>query len=104
MPINNSWVENQVRPWAVGLSNWLFAGSLRAGQRTAAIMSLIRSAQLNGLDPLVDLKDVLKRLIACAFCGSRRCCVIPQRAHGASACGVAVWSFVSYSGVYMIFL
>lgn len=62
VPIDNNWVENQIRPWAVGRSNWLFAGSLRAGQRAAAIMSLIRSAQLNGLDPLACLKDVLTRL------------------------------------------
>jgi transposase len=40
----------------------LFAGSLRAGQRGAAIMSLIRSAQLNGHDPYCYLKDVLTRL------------------------------------------
>jgi transposase len=62
VPIDNNWVENQIRPWAVGRSNWLFAGSLRAGQRAAAIMSLVRSAQLNGLDPLAYLKDVLTRL------------------------------------------
>jgi hypothetical protein len=43
-------------------SNWLFAGSLRAGKRAAAIMTLIRSAQLNGHDPLAYLKDVLTRL------------------------------------------
>ncbi|WP_232487678.1 transposase domain-containing protein, partial [Burkholderia ubonensis] len=40
----------------------LFAGSLRAGKRAAAIMSLIRSAQLNGHDPYAYLKDVLERL------------------------------------------
>ena len=43
-------------------SNWLFAGSLRAGQRAAAIMSLIQSAKLNGHDPYRYLKDVLERL------------------------------------------
>lgn len=42
--------------------NWLFAGSLRAGQRAAAVMSLIQSAKLNGHDPYVYLKDVLARL------------------------------------------
>ena len=62
VPIDNNWVENQIRPWAIGRSNWLFAGSLRAGQRAAAIMSLIRSAQLNGHDPYAYLKDVLTRL------------------------------------------
>jgi len=40
MPIDNNQVENQVRPWALGRSNWLFAGSLRSGKRAAAIMIL----------------------------------------------------------------
>lgn len=62
VPIDNNWVENQIRPWAVGRSNWLFAGSLRAGQRAAAVMSLVRSAQLNGHDPYAYMKDVLSRL------------------------------------------
>jgi transposase len=62
VPIDNNWVENQIRPWAIGRANWLFAGSLRAGQRAAAIMSLLRSAQLNGHEPHAYLKDVLTRL------------------------------------------
>jgi len=47
---------------ALGRSNWLFAGSLRAGQRAAAVMSLIQSARLNDHDPYRYLKDVLARL------------------------------------------
>lgn len=39
VPISNNWVENQIRPIALGISNWLFAGSLRAGKRAAAVMS-----------------------------------------------------------------
>jgi AbrB family looped-hinge helix DNA binding protein len=31
VPIDNNRVENQIRPWAIGRSNWLFAGSLRSG-------------------------------------------------------------------------
>jgi transposase len=31
LPADNNWVENQIRPIAIGRSNWLFAGSLRAG-------------------------------------------------------------------------
>jgi hypothetical protein len=46
------WIENQIRPIALGRKNWLFAGSLRAGKRAAAIMSLIQSAKLNGHEPL----------------------------------------------------
>jgi transposase len=62
LPPDNNHVENQIRPVALGRSNWLFAGSLRAGQRAAAVMSLIRSAKLNGHDPYVYLKDVFTRL------------------------------------------
>ncbi len=62
VPINNNWCENQIRPWALGRKNWLFAGSLRSGKRAAAIMSLIQSAWLNGHDPYAYLKDVLTRL------------------------------------------
>ena len=41
LPIDNNWAENQIRPIAIGRKNWLFAGSLRAGRRAAAVMSLI---------------------------------------------------------------
>jgi transposase len=62
LPIDNNWIENQIRPIAIGRNNWLFAGSLRAGQRAAAVMSLIQSSKLNGHDPYAYLKDVLARL------------------------------------------
>jgi hypothetical protein len=62
VPISNNWVENQIRPIALGRSNWLFAGSLRAGKRAAAIMSLLHSARLNGHEPYAYLEDVLQRL------------------------------------------
>ena len=62
VPIDNNRVGNTIRPWALGRSNWLFAGSLRSGKRAAAIMSLIQSARMNGHDPFAYLKDVLTRL------------------------------------------
>ena len=62
VPIDNNPVEKQIRPWALGRSNRLFAGSLRSGKRAAAIMSLIQSARMNGHDPYAYLKDVLTRL------------------------------------------
>lgn len=61
-PIDNNWAENQMRPVALGRKNWLFAGSLSAGQRGAAIMSLIQSARMNGHDPYAYLRDVMTRL------------------------------------------
>ncbi|MBK09142.1 MAG: IS66 family transposase [Cobetia sp.] len=62
LPIDNNRVENLIRPWALGRSNWLFAGSLRSGQRAATIMSLIQCAKLNGHEPYTYLKNVLERL------------------------------------------
>ncbi|ODV11832.1 MAG: transposase [Rubrivivax sp. SCN 70-15] len=62
LPIDNNWIENQIRPIAIGRNNWLFAGSLRAGQRAAAVMSLIQSARMNGHDPYAYLNDILTRL------------------------------------------
>lgn len=47
--IDNNWCENQIRPWAIGRSNWLFAGSLRSGKRAAALMTLIQSARLTAM-------------------------------------------------------
>ena len=62
LPVDNNWIENQIRPIAIGRNNWLFAGSLRAGQRAAAVMSLVQSARMNGHDPYAYLRDVLTRL------------------------------------------
>jgi hypothetical protein len=39
--IDNSLVENQICPWALGRSSGLFAGLLRSGKRAAGIMRLI---------------------------------------------------------------
>src|SRR5690606_26545064 len=62
LPIDNNWVENRIRPVALGRSNWLFAGSLRAGKRAAAVMSLIQSARPTGHDPYAYRKEGLQRL------------------------------------------
>ena len=62
VPIDNNYVENRIRPWALGRRNWLFIGSQLAGERAAVIMSLLQSAKLNGHEPWAYLKDVLTRL------------------------------------------
>ena len=62
LPIDNNFLERQIKPWQMGRKNWLFAGSELAGQRAAMVMSLIQSARLNGHDPWAYLSDVLARL------------------------------------------
>lgn len=62
VPISNNWVENHIRPIALERSKSLFAGSLRAGKRAAAVVSLLHSARINGHDPCAYFEDELKRL------------------------------------------
>jgi transposase len=62
LPIDNNPVENCIRPIALGKKNWLFTGSERAGQRAAAIQTLLGTAKLNGLNPAEWLKDTLEKL------------------------------------------
>lgn len=65
LPIDNNPVENTIRPIAIGKKNWLFVGSERAGERAAAIQSLLATATLNGLDPAAWLREVLTTLPTC---------------------------------------
>lgn len=63
-------------------SNWLFAGSLRAGKRAAATMSLLQSSKLNGQVPHAFFSRILEpsareprqsyRQTAASVCGTRR--------------------------------
>ncbi len=62
LPMDNNRIENLIRPWALGRKNWLFSGSLAAGQRAANMMSLLQSAKMNGHEPMTYLSDVLNRL------------------------------------------
>jgi transposase len=62
VPIDNNFLERQIKPWAMGRRAWLFCGSELAGQRAAIVMSLVQSAKLNGHDPWEYLRDVLERL------------------------------------------
>jgi len=60
--IDNNYLEEKIRPIAQGRKAWLFAGSLRAGKRAAAVMTLVQSAKLNGHDLHAYFKDALDRL------------------------------------------
>jgi hypothetical protein len=62
LPIDNNVVENCIRPIALSKKNWLFAGSERAGQRAAAIQTLLGTAKLNDLNSEAWLKNTLEKL------------------------------------------
>ena len=48
----------------IGRKNWLFAGGVAGGERTAGFLTLVSSALRNDLDVWVYVKDVLDQLLA----------------------------------------
>jgi len=60
--IDNNWVENAIRPVALGRKNYLFAGSHDAAQRAAMIYSLLATCKKNNVEPSAWLTDVLARI------------------------------------------
>ncbi|ELF1550381.1 transposase [Salmonella enterica] len=62
LPLDNNRCERAIRQVVMGRNTWLFAGSLQAGHRAAAVMGLLETARLNGVEPYGWLKLVLERL------------------------------------------
>ena len=60
--ISNCWIENQVRPFALGKRNWLFLGNEASAKKAALLYSLIQSCTLNGIDPRSYLHYVLTQV------------------------------------------
>jgi transposase len=60
--IDNNLVENAIRPLAIGRKNYLFTGSHKAAEMTAAMYSFMATCKKNGVNEFEWLKDVLERL------------------------------------------
>uniref|UniRef100_UPI0013DD600D transposase domain-containing protein n=1 Tax=Serratia marcescens TaxID=615 RepID=UPI0013DD600D len=61
---SNNAAERALRGFALGRKAWLLAGSDRGAERAAAMVTLIETAKLNGIDPQAWLADVLARIAA----------------------------------------
>jgi transposase len=61
LSIDNNAAERGIRSRALGLKNWLFAGSERGGKSAAIAYTLIETAKLNGVNPQAWLTDILTR-------------------------------------------
>ena len=62
--IDNNDCEQLMKRVAVGRKNWLFKGSVAAGERAANLMTIVGSAVRNDLDVAAYLDDVLRRVLA----------------------------------------
>jgi len=59
LPIHNNWSEGALRREAVGRKNWLFVGNDEGGEVNAALVTLLASCEMHGIEPLGYLRDLL---------------------------------------------
>jgi transposase len=64
LPMDNNETEQLMKQVALGRKNWLFAGSVLGGERSAGFLTLVSSAHRNDLDVWLYVKDVLEQLLA----------------------------------------
>ena len=64
LPMDNNECEQLMKQVAIGRKNWMFAGSVAGGERTAGFMTLVSSAHRNDLDVWTYVNDVLTRILA----------------------------------------
>jgi hypothetical protein len=60
--LSNNLAENSIRPIALGRKNWLHVGSVKAGPKVAAILSIVESCRRLNLPVKKYLSDVLPGL------------------------------------------
>jgi transposase len=59
---DNNRIENDIRPFAVGRRNWLFAGHPNGADAAATLYSLIETAKACGLEPYRCLRFLFEKL------------------------------------------
>ena len=64
LPIDNNETEQLMRQVALGRKNWMFVGSVAAGERAADFLTLVSSAIRNDLDVFAYVKDVIEQLLS----------------------------------------
>jgi len=60
-PISNIWIENQIRPFALGRRNWLFTGNPESAKKVALLYSLIQTCKMNDINARSYLEYVLDK-------------------------------------------
>lgn len=60
--IDTNFVENYIRPFALGRKNWLFSATVDGARASANIYSLVTTAKANGLETYLYLRYVLEHL------------------------------------------
>jgi hypothetical protein len=62
VPVDNNYLENQIRPFATGRRAWLFAQTQQGAWASANLYSLVSCARVNGLEPYAYLRHLFEDL------------------------------------------
>ncbi len=60
--ISNQFVENKIRPFAIGRKNWLFSQSVKGANASAIIYSIMATATANGHEPFAYFRYILQEI------------------------------------------
>mgnify|MGYP001368749700 CR=1 FL=1 len=60
--MDNNWIENEIRPLALGRKNYLFAGSHDGGKCAAMMYSFIGSCKRMGINPAIWIEETMEKL------------------------------------------
>ena len=63
--IDNNLIENNIRPFALGRRNWLFAGNPRGAKAGAIFYSLLATCKANQINPEAYFVNMLSNIRAC---------------------------------------
>ena len=62
VPVDNNYLENEIRPFSLGRRAWLFAQNPYGAKASANLYSLVSCARVNGLEPHGYLLHLLEEL------------------------------------------
>ncbi len=62
LSIDNNFVENAIRPFAIGRKNWLFSDSQNGAEASSIIYSIAQTAKANGLNLNLYFRTILEKI------------------------------------------
>jgi len=65
LSIDNNFIENEIRPFALGRKNWMFKGSPRGAKAGAIFYSLLATCRANQTNPEAYLVKMLSQIRVC---------------------------------------
>jgi transposase len=64
MPVDNNYIERQIKSYATGRKAWLFAYHADGAQASANLFSLVMTCRANGIEPYAYLNHIFEHLPA----------------------------------------